>query len=117
MTCKHENADHLNPGEWFTPSSDAPPRIDAVIAIVEQFRCVDCGAWLSLGPARDTGYTRVEIAAARLIAGYEDGNDTDDTLDDPICRDVIEQMTGMRNIRSKLGREAFQIHEAARRTP
>lgn len=65
--CKHENADHLMPGQvasvWGGP-------LDGYAATVEQFRCLDCGAWLSLGEANDTGphaaSVAVEPRSARL---------------------------------------------------
>lgn len=66
MTCRHANAEHLMPGE----------RLDLgnaeVSAIVEQFRCVDCGAWLSLEPSNDhPAAVRVELRAAEFIACQE----------------------------------------------
>ncbi len=49
MSCKHENADHLMPGEgWATMDGDEMP-----VTGCEQLRCIDCGAWLSLGAAND----------------------------------------------------------------
>ena len=40
--------------------------------IVEQFRCLDCGAWLSLGPANDEpAKVQVEIRAAELAAEWK----------------------------------------------
>jgi hypothetical protein len=78
--CRHKNADHLIPGELFMMSEWAPP--DAVHVIVEQFRCLDCGFWLSLGPSSDdTPQVQLEIAAARIVA---DG-DLDGFLDDWGC--------------------------------
>jgi hypothetical protein len=59
MGCKHENADHLMPGDCTRPWGHIT---------VEQFRCLDCGAWLSLGPANDTPEVCVEIRAAELVA-------------------------------------------------
>lgn len=47
--CNHENADHMMPGDFCNEPDYAA--IDDVL--VEQFRCLDCGAWLSLGPAND----------------------------------------------------------------
>jgi hypothetical protein len=62
--CKHENADHLTAGEAST-WGDGP--LDGYIAIVEQFRCVDCGAWLSLGRSKDADpVVRVELRAAAV---------------------------------------------------
>jgi hypothetical protein len=44
-------------------------------ALVEQFRCLDCGAWLSLGPSNDEpDSVKVEIAAAAQAASYRDQN-------------------------------------------
>ena len=58
-------------------------------------RCANCGAWLSLGPSNDAApEVVVEIAAARLLAGWWTGNDTDDTLDDPISRELLERWCG-----------------------
>lgn len=62
--CKHENADHLKPGEWF--NIDEQP---IYVVAVEQFRCVDCGEWLSLGPANDAPpEVQIEIRAAEIAA-------------------------------------------------
>jgi hypothetical protein len=63
--CKHENADHLMPGESFAPFV-ARPR-PYVLVTCEQFRCVDCGAWLPLGPSKDQGVEH-EIRAAEIAA-------------------------------------------------
>ena len=66
MKCKHENADHLKPGDlWCARDPRTPPwRVD-----VEQFRCLDCGAWLPLGPANDQPEAvRVEIRAQEIAA-------------------------------------------------
>ena len=65
MTCKHENADHLKPGEILTPSDYAPIE-EGHPVLVEQFRCIDCGAWLSLGPS--TPPPRIELQLAEWLA-------------------------------------------------
>lgn len=65
-SCRHENADHLMPGDIGGPVSSGWSPV-----AFEQFRCVDCGAWLSLGPATDTYDVLVEIQlAARLAEVY-----------------------------------------------
>lgn len=57
--CRHENADHLMPGEGFGQWN----------VLVEQFRCLDCGAWLPLGPANDDDpRVKTERRAAELAA-------------------------------------------------
>lgn len=85
--CKHENADHLAP--------DYDSRDLSGWARVEQLRCIDCGAWLSLGASNDRPLrVRIEIATAGLIAGYITGNDTDVTLDDPIAKEVLDYQLG-----------------------
>lgn len=59
VNCKHQSADHLMPGDvWHGEVNQ--------IATVEHFRCCDCGAYLSLGPAIDTPEVRIEIRAAEL---------------------------------------------------
>jgi hypothetical protein len=63
MKCKHENADHLRPSDVLLVRGKF-----AGVAQCEQFRYLDCGAWLSLGPASDVGCF-VEIEAARIVAG------------------------------------------------
>ncbi len=82
--------------------------------------CDVCGHSLSLGPARDDGphaaQVAVEIAAARLIAGFEDANDTDDTLNDPLCMEVLAHMLGASDRRTARGYQVFVIHEVARET-
>jgi hypothetical protein len=73
----------------------------------------DCGAWLSLGPANDDG-CEVEIAAARLLAGWWTGDDTDDTLNDPIAKETIEHMIGYAESTQSLASfECKSIHDAA----
>ena len=62
MTCKHENAEHMMPG-----GSSTPDWCVQFYAECEQFRCIDCGAWLSLGPANDRPKSvRMEARAAEL---------------------------------------------------
>lgn len=62
--CRHENADHLMPGQVVSPYGKCLP---FHLALVEQLRCLDCGAWLSLGPANDEpAEVQVEIRAATL---------------------------------------------------
>ena len=61
--CKHENADHLKPGEWFEPWGGG-----AEAVLCEQFRCLDCEEWLPLGPSNDTSETTLEVRAAELAA-------------------------------------------------
>lgn len=63
--CKHENADHLFAGDRF----DAYWTHMRSIAKCEQLRCLDCGAWLSLGESNDSPpEVRVEIQAAEIAA-------------------------------------------------
>ena len=67
MKCKHENADHLMPGDSFVPDSGSGLNVE--IAACEQFRCIDCGAWLPLGPSNDEpDAVKVEMRAAELAA-------------------------------------------------
>ena len=65
MRCKHENADHLRAGEgWALMDGTAMPD-----ALCEQFRCLDCGAWLSMGPSDDEPEAvKVEIVLADRLA-------------------------------------------------
>jgi hypothetical protein len=60
--CRHENADHLKPGEAVRWNGVT---IDGYVARCEQLRCLDCGAWLSLG--RASAASRDEMRLARLI--------------------------------------------------
>jgi hypothetical protein len=65
--CRHDNADHLLTGDWFAPYKPDGNREWLYTAPCEQFRCLDCRAWLSLGPARDrTAAVLLEIRAAYL---------------------------------------------------
>lgn len=57
MKCQHKNADHLKPGEWLN-LGDQPVHIVAF----EQLRCLDCGAWLSLGSAPPPPYPEMLLA-------------------------------------------------------
>jgi hypothetical protein len=67
--CKHENAEHLMPGECVA-TMDGIVFVDP--AQCEQFRCLDCRAWLSLGPANDEpDAVRVEILGARFAVDYD----------------------------------------------
>jgi hypothetical protein len=75
--CEHENADHLMPGQSFANPRDT--YFASYIVLVEQVRCLDCGAWLSLGPANDGGkhaqQVAVELRAAALAVHLvEHGN-------------------------------------------
>jgi hypothetical protein len=78
--CKHENADHPMPGECLVNWNDLG-RIKA--ALCEQFRCIDCGAWLSLGESNDEPeQVRVEMEAARLAAHVHYDDFPDDEPED-----------------------------------
>ena len=63
--CKHENADHMMPGDivdegWPNWPAD-------FVARCEQFRCLDCGTWFPLGSSNDDSEAvRVEMRAAEL---------------------------------------------------
>lgn len=61
--CKHERRAQHN-----EPCSVRGPRV-----LVKSLRCLDCGAWLSLGPSRDDGehaaQVAVEVRAAELAWG------------------------------------------------
>lgn len=82
MRCKHENADHLMPGEFVVDWSDLGWLNPA---LVEQFRCLDCGAWLSLGHSNDTAPgVAVEIRAATLAANWKPLGGADTTDDEYI---------------------------------
>lgn len=63
--CKHENADHLGPGQMYMPYFDHSV---GVLVQCEQFRCLDCGHYLSLGPATITPEVEIEIRAAQIAA-------------------------------------------------
>lgn len=78
MKCRHENADHLKPGDVLTPSGYAPIE-EGQPVLVEQFRCLDCGEWLSLGPASLTSHAEMECA--RLLADMFSGDWTIDGCD------------------------------------
>lgn len=68
MKCKHENADHLMAGNYY---SNGKP-FQTIVVACEQFRCLDCGAWLSLGPAKDDERTAVEARAAEIATDWRD---------------------------------------------
>lgn len=66
MTCRHGNAEHLMPGELVS-TTDGIVFLGPVL--VEQFRCIDCRAYLSLGPSNDEPWcVRVEIELAGFLA-------------------------------------------------
>lgn len=80
--------------------------------------CMYCGAWLGLGPSNDTAdddpeAVQIEISAARLIAAYEDANDTDDVLADPVCREVIEHFVEQNGLKTTAAFAVYTLHEAA----
>jgi hypothetical protein len=62
--CLHENADHIKHGERMDFDVDARP---SNLSPCEQFRCVDCGAWLSLGPSNDA-IPPAEMRLAAMLA-------------------------------------------------
>lgn len=70
--CRHSRVDGL---AW----SKAYPRWYARFkarrkdTLAEALVCIDCGAWLSLGPSNDTPAAMVELEAARLVALYQAG--------------------------------------------
>ena len=58
--CKHDNVDHLFPGD----ASSRGFRLAPFIADVEQLRCLDCFAWLGLNePASMSPEVDLEIDA------------------------------------------------------
>lgn len=63
--CKHENADHLMAGDRIRIKGSW---VGYRKARCEQLRCIDCGAWLSLGKAGKAD--RTEVAAARLVSSW-----------------------------------------------
>lgn len=71
MRCKHENADHLMPGEIFTPYGCRGGKHTSGCgraAMCEQFRCLDCGAYLSLGESNDASEAvQVEMRAIEVV--------------------------------------------------
>lgn len=70
--CRHENADHLMPGDRFAMDDWGPCHVD--IARCEQLRCLDCGEWLSLGASNDAGEAvAIEQRAAEIAAGLQNG--------------------------------------------
>jgi hypothetical protein len=73
-TCQHENADHLQPGEHLSAWDDLVEfGITPEPALIEQFRCLDCGAWLSLGLANDDDErVREELEAVNLAPSMTD---------------------------------------------
>lgn len=81
MRCKHENADHLMPGEVFHINEwNGIERGDRAVT-VEQFRCLDCGLWLSLGPSRDNKpAVRDAIWAADYAQQFAEGEITREQL-------------------------------------
>ena len=80
--CKHENAEHMMPGDASTPDWCVQ-----IYAEVEQFRCIDCGAWLSLGPSNDDSpLVQLEIRLAELLA------DNAQLWEPSRCRDVAENV-------------------------
>ena len=66
--CKHENVDHLKRGDLLLDA-----RGECVgVARCEQFRCIDCAAWLPLGDANDSSpEVQIEIRAAEIAATGE----------------------------------------------
>jgi hypothetical protein len=75
VKCKHENADHLMPGDrWASYRCRPDAHVDGCgqVAQCEQFRCLDCGAWLPLGPSNDEPeQVRVEMRAASMISCHK----------------------------------------------
>ena len=74
--CRHENADHLMPGELldFDEPHTPPQRVT-----VEQFRCLDCGEFLSLGSAASAPWIEMQLAIA--IAHIECWDEDERTKD------------------------------------
>lgn len=73
MSCKHENAEHLMPGEQFATWTWLDVNITTVN--FEQLRCLDCGTWLSLGPTPpDTEAVAIEKRAAELASTWDPDN-------------------------------------------
>jgi hypothetical protein len=57
--CKHE----------FRGQHNDTHVVDGKARVVAMLRCLDCRAWLSLGPAVDTIATFIELRAAEIAAG------------------------------------------------
>jgi hypothetical protein len=65
VKCKHENADHLMPGDYY---SNGKP-FGTIVLTFEIFVCLDCNELLSLGPSNDDSEAvRCEIRAAEIAA-------------------------------------------------
>lgn len=58
-----------------------PCAVRGPAVFVKSLRCLDCGAWLSLGPANDSGehaaQVAAEVRAAELAARWRDPTDGD----------------------------------------
>jgi hypothetical protein len=69
--CRHENADHMFRGDIVDEGwPDWPADFKAQC---EQLRCLDCHAWLPIGPANDASEAvQVEIRAAEIAADFAD---------------------------------------------
>lgn len=90
------------------PGRPLYPNYRHVGELMIEFRCCQrCNGYASMGNSRDD--VPVEIRAAMLDAGYETANDTDDVLDDPITKNVIDHYVGFDNLLP----EAVEVHELA----
>lgn len=67
MECKHEFTSTTYIDVWVQDASGSWYARDA-----EMLTCLDCGAWLSLGPANDTPDALVELRAAEIAAAWAD---------------------------------------------
>jgi uncharacterized protein with PIN domain len=72
--CRHENADHLMPGMTFEPWVSDDVAVIRSVAKCEQLRCLDCEAWLPLGPSDEhaSEQVEIEIRAAEIAAVFQD---------------------------------------------
>lgn len=69
--CKHENADHLKAGDLWKDHPTA--YLGVYLAKCEQFRCLDCGAWLSMGESNDDSEAvQMEMRAAEIAADEDE---------------------------------------------
>jgi hypothetical protein len=103
VKCKHENADHIKIGEPVGFPGQSSPT-----AIVEEFRCLDCGGTLSLGPSNDDARgVQIEIRLADWLADREwpiDPRITRDDHDEALIEIASEQVPLERRGRSPIER-------------
>lgn len=107
--CRHRKTVRLRrfAGSW-GQACECPVHADTMDALVCR-DCQSCGAWLPLGPARDTPATAIELRAAELALLYVERKS-----DPPIQWCTFHEWLGLEDDRPSIDDDEYRAGALAR---